>query len=286
MGTPPAPRVTGIRTVFANDGAVAAATSAAVSSTLFIGPSCARKLRGRAASSEGGFLEEGSSPCAPLKTKLRGPIRRCERDCQPGRKTQVSTLSEHHRAIDCEGPLALAKEERDRRNLEGERAPSASQLREPVLELRATRCLAHAQVGYEAVFVAGHFVAIGKLRLQRRLELDEWFRGVQGEPDRESIPPVREELHLRERRAKARHGCASAAKNGIRLIEHRPWPERIEQREVRHPALEVPVVAPADRLDGFPQVALRNHDHGGLVRLHGLPPASRADYVDTGGSGV
>src|SRR5256885_5626787 len=92
MGTPPAPRVTGIRTVFANEGAVAAATSAAVSSTLFMGPSCARESRGRAASSEGGFLEEGSSPCAPLKTKLRGPIRRCERDCQPGRKTQMSTL--------------------------------------------------------------------------------------------------------------------------------------------------------------------------------------------------
>src|SRR2546427_8934480 len=89
MGTPPAPRVTGIRTVFANEGAVAAATSAAVSSTLFMGPSSALESRGRAASSEGGFLEEGSSPWPPLKTKLRGPIRRSERDCQPGRKTHA-----------------------------------------------------------------------------------------------------------------------------------------------------------------------------------------------------
>src|SRR5256885_3088701 len=61
------------------------------------------------------LFRSGSSPCAPLKTKVRGPIRRCERDCQPGRKTQMSTLSEQHRAIDCEGPLALAKEEREPR---------------------------------------------------------------------------------------------------------------------------------------------------------------------------
>src|SRR6266478_8061128 len=59
IGTPPAPRVTGMRTVFANEGTAAAATSAPVMSTLFMDPSPERESRGRAASLKEDLAKKG-----------------------------------------------------------------------------------------------------------------------------------------------------------------------------------------------------------------------------------
>src|SRR5207244_8153919 len=64
-GTPPAPRVTGMRTVFANAGPAAAATNVAAIRALFMDSSLRATIARPGGVGDAAFAEEGTSPSRP-----------------------------------------------------------------------------------------------------------------------------------------------------------------------------------------------------------------------------
>src|SRR5262249_47459157 len=110
-------------------------------------------------------------------------------------------------------------------------------------------------------------VAVRESPLKLGLQADEIRGRLRGEPERRLALSVREVAQLAEGRAKRLDRCASAPKLGVGLVEICARPERIKQRNVRHPALQVRVVPPTDGLNGLPNIARGNHHDSSMMRL-------------------
>src|SRR5215471_4715520 len=184
------------------------------------------------------------------------------------RSLRGSFVSESYRAVNRKWIfLALAPDKRNLRDLECDRSPAGPQLRQPFFELRTSLGLPHAQVRHETSAVARCIIALRAFLLKRRLQPREGCGQLRGKPERKSSLSVREVAQLAERRAKGLDCRAGAPKLELGLGKECPGPERIEQREVRHPPLQVSVVPAADGLNGLPNVVRWNDHDSGMVRL-------------------
>lgn len=114
----------------------------------------------------------------------------------------------------------------------------------------------------EAVFVAALVIAIRDGILNPALQLDQCFFRLGDQPDRVFSASMAEIPELQQGDRHRGDLCAFLRQSRGHLVELLSRSEGVEQRNMRHPAPVLPVVFPANGLNGFPYLTRGDDNHG------------------------
>src|SRR5262249_50822802 len=155
-----------------------------------------------------------------------------------------------------------APQQGDRGKDERNRVPARLQLFPRAFAVAERRELPDAQVRGEADRELTEVIAVGEDALQSRLQAPQFLGRLRGQPGPAPPRAVPEEAELTERDGERLDAAADGGEGRHDRRELSLRPEGIEQVDVRHPAMDLPVVAAADLLDRLPHLLGRYDGHG------------------------
>lgn len=147
--------------------------------------------------------------------------------------------------------------------------PVLSKRRNPLAGRVNRRRLTDAEMRREAMLVAPRIVIGGQHLPESGLQLLQWLSRLRHQIHCRATPAMAEVCEMGQRDIE--EGtivayCRQLRRNDVKRALRRKW---VEQREMRHPAVDLAVVLPADGLDWLPDGCGREHDQRAAMGFAG-----------------